>query len=141
MDVFCRHFMNLDPNDPSLTIDHLCYPGITEMLLSYLFFLLPPRKKRQRTKLESTVKSLQFSFQHKDHKKKVIIVLFRPRSPVAPRKVSHSTNTTRVRTIGKATGTDIKMEEMISKVRIHYVTKKIYILDYTKNYIKFSNNL
>ena len=29
--------------------------------------------------------------------------------------------------MGKATGTDIKMEEMISKVGIQYVTKKIHI--------------
>ena len=41
-----------------------------------------------------------------------------PKSPPAPRKVNHGTNTLKVRSIPKGTATDIKMSELLSKEEV-----------------------
>ena len=41
-----------------------------------------------------------------------------PKSPPPARKVNHGTNTLKVRSIPKGTGTDVKMSELLSKEEV-----------------------
>ena len=41
-----------------------------------------------------------------------------PKSPPPPRKVNHGTNTLKIRSIPKGTGTDVKMADLLSKEEV-----------------------